>query len=250
MRFEGKVALIFGGAGGIGSATAALFASRGAKVVVADIDTEGATKVARSICETGGAAIAIPADVSQYDAAKAAVAETIRRYDRLDIIFNCAAIVSRRPLLEHESDDFAGVIRVNLEGTFNTLLAGARAMREIDARGCIINTASVAAYMASPLMIGYHASKGAVRSLTQAAAVELAPLGIRVVAVAPGAVDTPLLGEVKTAGLERDLARKQLRRKMIAPEKVAEVVVFLASEEADAINGTVVMVDDGYVSFK
>ena len=117
-------------------------------------------------------------------------------------------------------------------------------------QGCIINAASVAAYVATPMMIGYHASKGGVRSLTQAAAVELAPFGIRVVAIAPGAVDTPLLGDLKVAGLDRDLARKQMRRKMIAPEKVAEVVVFLASSEADAINGTVVMIDDGYVSFK
>jgi NAD(P)-dependent dehydrogenase (short-subunit alcohol dehydrogenase family) len=247
---DGKVAVVFGGAGGIGRATTELFAARGAKVVVADADAEGAAKIAASISGKGGAALAVTADVAQYAATESAVRQAVAHYGTLDIVFNCAAIVTRKQLLEHEPEDFASIIRVNLEGTFNGLLAGARAMRELGKGGCIINTASVAAYMASPMMVAYHASKGGVRSLTQAAAVELAPLGIRVVAVAPGAIDTPLLGDLKEAGLDRDLARKQLRRKMIAPEKVAEVVVFLASDEADAINGTVVLVDDGYVSFK
>jgi NAD(P)-dependent dehydrogenase (short-subunit alcohol dehydrogenase family) len=250
VRFDGKVVVVFGGAGGIGGATAGLFAARGAKIVVADINVASGDKVARSISDSGGEAIAIATDVARYDSVEAAITETLRRHNALDVVVNCAAIVTRRGLLEHEPDDFARVLRVNLEGSFNALLAGARAMRELGKRGCIINTASVAAYMATPMMIGYHASKGGVRSLTQAAALELAPFGIRVIAVAPAAVDTPLLGDVRSAGLERDLARKQLRRKLIAPEKVAEVVAFLASDEADAINGTVVLVDDGYVSFK
>jgi glucose 1-dehydrogenase len=250
VRFEGKVVVVFGGGGGIGGATARGFAAQGASVVVADIDCAAAETVTRSITETGGVAIAVAVDISQAEGAEMAVKEAVARYGRLDVVFNCAAIVTRRPLLEHEPGEFERVIRVNLEGTFNGLIAGARTMRELRIQGCIINASSVAAYLATSGMVGYHASKGGVTALTHAAALELAPLGIRVVAIAPGTVDTPLLREAKAAGLDRDLARRQMRRKMISPERIADVVVFLASPEADAINGTVVLVDDGYVSFK
>jgi NAD(P)-dependent dehydrogenase (short-subunit alcohol dehydrogenase family) len=249
VRFEGKVVVVFGGAGGIGSATARKFAAESAHVVIADIDHAAAAEVARSI-NPGDRASAAAVDVSDYSNVDAVVNQTVARYGRLDVVFNCAAIVVRRPLLEHEPPDFERVMRVNVDGTFNGILAASRAMRELRTRGCIVNTASIAGYMAAPSMIGYQASKGAVRSLTQTAALELAPLGIRVVAVAPGAVDTPLLAGAAAAGLDSDLARRQMRRKMIAPEKVADVVLFLASDEADAINGTTVLVDDGYVSFK
>ncbi len=249
MRFDGRVVVVFGGAGGIGSATAKKFAAEGASVVIADVDHAAAAEVARSM-NLGDRARAAAVDVSDYSSVEAVVKETVARHARLDVVFNCAAIVVRRPLLEHEPRDFEQVMRVNVDGTFNGILAASRAMRELRTRGCIVNTASVAGYMAAPSMIGYQASKGAVRSLTQTAALELAPLGIRVVAVAPGAVDTPLLAGAAAAGLDRDLARRQMRRKMIAPEKVADVVLFLASDDADAINGTVVLVDDGYVSFK
>lgn len=250
MRFEGRVVVVFGGAGGIGRAAAKGFATEGASVVVADVNRAGADDVARSITQTGAIAIGLVADISRYEEAEAAVKEAVSRYGRVDVVFNCAGVVTRRPLLEHEPGEFERVVRVNLDGTFNGILAGARSMRELRIHGCIINAASVAAYVATSGMISYHASKGGVRSLTQAAALELAPLGIRVVAVAPGTVDTPLLEEAKAAGLDRELARRQMRRKMIAPERVADVVLFLASDQADAINGTVVLVDDGYVSFK
>jgi glucose 1-dehydrogenase len=250
VRFDGKVVVVFGGAGGIGSVTARRFAAEGACVLVSDIDGPGAEDVARSIVAGGGAATGLAADVSRYEDVEKTFKEAVGRYARVDVVFNCAAIATRRPLIEHEPGEFERVIRVNLQGTFNGILAGARAMRELRIRGCIVNASSVAAYVATSGMIGYHASKGGVRSLTQAAALELAPLGIRVVAVAPGTVDTALLGEAKAAGLDRDLARRQMRRKMILPERVADVVLFLASVEADAINGTVVMVDDGYTSFK
>lgn len=226
------------------------FAAEGASIVVADVDRPGADDVADTIRQTGALAHGCTADVARYADAESAVKEAVSRYGRVDVVFNCAGVIGRRPLLEHEPDDFKRVVTINLEGTFNGVLAAARAMRELRIAGCIINAASVAAYISTSGMIGYHASKGGVRSLTQAAALELAPLGIRVVAVAPGAVDTPLVKPAKSAGLDRELARRQMRRRMIAPQRVADVVLFLASAEADAINGTTVLVDDGYVSFK
>jgi NAD(P)-dependent dehydrogenase (short-subunit alcohol dehydrogenase family) len=242
--------VVIGGASGIGRAAALRFASTGASVTVVDVDARGAESCAAEIATAGGNAISVAADVSRYDDVAAAVDAARARFGSLDVLFNCAAIAVRRPLLEHEPEDFERVVRVNQLGTFNGILAAARAMRDLRTPGCIINTASVLAYVASSGSIGYHASKGAIRSMTQAAAIELAPLGIRVVAVAPGAVDTQLLEPVRTAGLERELARRHMRRRVILPERVADVVVFLASREADAINGTVVMVDDGYTSFK
>ncbi len=114
----------------------------------------------------------------------------------------------------------------------------------------IINTASVFAFMASPGVIGYHASKGAVKMMTQAAALELAPHGIRVVAVAPGGTDTPIIQGYKDAGLTEMMANQQMRRKLQTPESIAEIVAFLTSDAADAINGSVVMTDDGFAEFK
>jgi NAD(P)-dependent dehydrogenase (short-subunit alcohol dehydrogenase family) len=202
------------------------------------------------IAEGGGNAVALETDVSRYDEVATAVDLARERCGRLDVLFNCAAIAVHRPMLEHEPEDFERVVRVNQLGTFNGMLAAARVMRELRTPGCIISTASVFAYVASSGTIGYHASKGAIRAMTQAAALELAPLGIRVVAVAPGGVDTPLLASARAAGLDRELARRHLRRRLIAPQRVADVVLFLASPEADAINGTIVMVDDGYTAFK
>ena len=242
--------MVIGGASGIGRATATRFASAGAGVTVVDVDARGAETCASEIIAAGGNAISVTADVARYEEVAGALDAARQRFGSLDVAFNCAAIAVHRPLLEHEPEDFERVVRVNQLGTFNGMLAAARVMRDLRTPGCIINTASVLAYVASSGSIGYHASKGAVRSMTHAAAIELAPLGIRVVAVAPGAVDTQLLEPVRTAGLERELARRHMRRRVILPERVADVVVFLASREADAINGTVVMVDDGYTAFK
>ena len=184
--------VVIGGASGIGRAAAQRFASAGAGVTVVDVDARGAETCAAEIVAAGGKAISVAADVSRYDDVAAAVDAACARFGSLDVVFNCAAIAVHRPMLEHEPEDFERVVRVNQLGTFNGMLAAARTMRELRTPGCIINTASVLAYVASSGSIGYHASKGAIRSMTQAAAIELAPLGIRVVAVAPGAVDPPI----------------------------------------------------------
>jgi glucose 1-dehydrogenase len=250
VRFADRVVVITGGAGGIGRATATRFASEGARVVIADLDADAAHAAADAIVREGGTAVSVGADVTRYEEVERVIALATSRYGGLDVLFNNAGAVVHKPLLDHDPDDFDAVVRVNQHGVFNGILAAGRALRDRRTSGCIINMVSVFAYVATSGMIGYHAAKGAVRAMTQAAALELAPLGIRVVGVAPGAVDTTLLEPARLAGLDREIARRHMRRRTIDPARVADVVLFLASPEADAINGTVVLVDDGYVSFK
>jgi glucose 1-dehydrogenase len=250
VRFAGQVVVIMGGAGGIGRVTASKFASEGANVVIADVDADSATRTAEAIVRDGGIAVPAEADVTRYEDVERVITFATSRYGDLNIVFNNAARLVHKPLLDHTLEDFDAVMRVNVHGVFHGILAAARAFRDRRTQGCIINMVSVFAYVATSGMIGYHAAKGAVRSMTQAAALELAPLGVRVVGVAPGAVDTALLEPARLAGFDREIARRHMRRRTIDPARVADVVLFLASPAADAINGTVVIVDDGYVSFK
>jgi NAD(P)-dependent dehydrogenase (short-subunit alcohol dehydrogenase family) len=142
-------------------------------------------------------------------------------------------------------------VKVNQYGVYYGILAAGRKMRDLSVTGgVIVNTASVFSFLASPGVIGYQAAKGAVKMMTQAAALELAPFGIRVIAVAPGSVNTPIIQGYKDAGLEELMAQAQMRRRLQEPEEIANAVALLVTEEAGAINGSVVMTDDGYAEFK
>ena len=247
MRLSDKVAVITGGGSGIGRATAVKFAQGGAKIVVAELDEAHGKQTVDEILALGYEARFIQTDVADFEDVQAAVDFAAGTYGRLDIMFNNAGIGVNKPLLDHEPADYDRVVKVNQYGVFYGILAAGRKMKT---KGVIINTASVFAFMASPGVIGYHASKGAVKMMTQAAALELAPYGIRVVAVAPGGTDTPIIQGYKDAGLAEMMANQQMRRKLQTPESIAEIVAFLASDAADAINGSVVMTDDGFAEFK
>jgi NAD(P)-dependent dehydrogenase (short-subunit alcohol dehydrogenase family) len=250
MMLEGKVAVITGAGSGIGRATALKFTGEGAKVVVAELDEKNGKEVVEEIRSTSGDATFVKTDVSRFEEVKKAVDAAAEEYSSLDVMFNNAGIGLYKPLLEQEPDDYDKVVRVNQYGVFYGILAAGRKMRELCTRGVIINTASVYAFLASPGVIGYHAAKGAVKMMTQAAALELAQYGIRVIAIAPGGVDTPLIQGYKDMGLEDQLANAQMRRKLQESKQIADVVVLLATSQADPINGSVVMTDDGYAEFK
>lgn len=250
MMLEGKVAVITGAGSGIGRATALKFAREGARVVAAELDERGGEEVAREIRELGGQAVFVRTDVSEFPQVEAAVERAVGEYGALDVMFNNAGIGHYAPLLEHDPEHYDRVVRVNQYGVYYGILAAGRKMVALRSPGVIINTASVYAFLASPGVIGYHAAKGAVKIMTQAAALELAPYGIRVVAIAPGGVDTPIIQGYKDMGLGDRLARGQMRRRLLTPEQIAGAVVLLATDEADAINGSVVMADDGYAGFK
>lgn len=250
MELTGSVAVLTGAASGIGRATALKFAARGTKVVVADINEAGGAETVERVRAAGGEADFVLTNVAEFAQVEAAVNAAVERFGRLDVMFNNAGTGVFKPLLDHEPEDYDRVVKVNQYGVYYGILAAGRKMRDLGTPGVIINTASVFGVLASYGVIGYHAAKGAVKMMTQAAALELAPFNIRVVAIAPGGVDTPIIQGYKDAGLDAVLARGQMRGRLLTAEQIADVVVLLASDGADAINGSMVMVDDGYAEFK
>lgn len=252
MRLDGKVALITGGASGIGLATSRKFVREGAKVMIADINPEQAEAAASAIASEGfeGSVAAVRVDVSVYAEVEAAVARAVEVFGKLDVIFNNAGIAGGKPLLEHDpAADYEPIIRVDQDGVYYGILAAGRQFRAQGTGGVIISTSSIYGEQAAELSFTYSAAKAAVISFTRSAAYELAEYGVRAVAITPGRVGTPIINQFSDE-LKTVFAAEQLRNKLTAPEEIADVVAFLASGEANAINGTVVSVDDGYSVFK
>lgn len=245
-----RTVIITGGASGIGRATAMKFATEGAQVVVADFNEEGGNETVKSIRDSGGSAIFIQTDVSKFEQVESLIEQTVEHYGSLHVMFNNAGIGGRKHLLDYDLADYDRVIGVNQNGVFYGMLAAGRKMRDLGIKGVIINTASVFGYLASKGTFSYQASKGAVRMMTQTGALELSRYGIRVVGVAPGGVDTPIIQGYKDAGLEEHMKAQQMRGELIRPEAIADAVYLLSLKEADAVNGSVVMLDDGFASFK
>jgi glucose 1-dehydrogenase len=250
MRLADQVAIVTGGGSGIGRASALKLAQEGARVVIAEFNETSGRETVELIQAAGGTAAFVKTNVAEFAEVEAAVNFAVETYGRLDVMFNNAGIGVNKPLLDHTPEDFDKVVKVNQYGVFYGILAAGRKMSELGSKGVIINTASVYAFMGTPGVIGYHAAKGAVKMMTQSAALELAKYGIRVVAVAPGGVNTPIIQGYKDAGLEEHMKRQHMRRQLMEPEQIANVVAFLAHAESDGINGSVVMVDDGYAEFK
>jgi NAD(P)-dependent dehydrogenase (short-subunit alcohol dehydrogenase family) len=252
MRLTGKVAIITGGASGIGLATVKKFVSEGAKVLVADIDLKRAEAVVAEIEADGfpGAVAAARVDVSVFSEVEALVATAVEVFGKLDIMFNNAGIAGGKPLLDHDPEvDYLPMIRVDQDGVYYGILAAGRQFRDQGTPGVIISTSSVYGEAAAELAFSYSAAKAAVISFTRSAAYELAEYGIRAVAITPGRVSTPIINQFSDE-LRQTFASEQLRNVMTAPEEIANVVAFLASDESNVINGTVVHVDDGYSAFK
>lgn len=252
MRLDGKVAIITGGAGGIGLATVKKFVQEGAKVLIADINLEHAQAAVAEVDAMGfaGATAATSVNVAVFEEVEAMVAEAVRVFGKLDVIFNNAGIAGGRPLLDHDPKvDYEPMIRVDQDGVYYGILAAGRQFRDQGTGGVIINTSSIYGEQAAELAFSYSAAKAAVISFTRSAAYELAEYGVRCVAITPGRVSTPIINQFSEE-LRSLFASELLRNKMTEPEEIANVVAFLASDESNVINGTVVHLDDGYSVFK
>ena len=252
MRLKNKVAVVTGGASGIGRATVLKFVREGAKVMIADLNLAQAEGVVAEVEALGfaGAASAVQTDVSKYSDVEAAVASAVEVYGKLDVIFNNAGIAGGKPLLDHDPEvDYAPMIRIDQDGVYYGILAAGRQFRDQGTGGVIISTSSIYGEQAAELAFTYSAAKAAVISFTRSAAYELAEYGVRAVAITPGRVGTAIINQFSDE-LKALFASEQLRNKMTEPEEIADVVAFLASDESNVIKGTVVHVDDGYSVYK
>ncbi|WP_205855674.1 SDR family NAD(P)-dependent oxidoreductase, partial [Phytoactinopolyspora endophytica] len=185
-----------------------------------------------------------------YAQVEAAVRHAVDTFGKLDVIFNNAGIAGGKPLLDHDpAVDYEPMIAVDQTGVYYGILAAGRQFVRQGTPGVIISTSSIYGEQAAELAFTYSAAKAAVISFTRSAAYELAEHGIRCVAITPGRVGTPIIQQFDH-DLKATFAAEQLRDRLTEPEEIADVVAFLASEEANAINGTVVHVDDGYSAFK
>lgn len=251
-RLAGKIAVVTGGAYGIGRASVERFAREGAKVAIVDFVEEGGREVERLISEVGGEAFFVQADVGTPGDAKRAVEETIARYGGVDVLFNNAGIMPDGTVLTQTDADWDRTMDVNLKAIF--LLARA-AIPSIIARGggSIINTASVQGLRGHQNRLAYVTSKHGVIGITRAMAADYARQGIRVNAICPGTIDTPMLHRVIDEMQDRDAALQSFGELhpmgfIGQPEDVAAAALYLASDESRFVTGIALPVDGGYTS--
>ena len=249
--FRGKVALVTGAGGGIGLATARAFAQAGASVILADTNEALIAQATERLRSAGHEATAIPCDVTDIAQVEAMIASTVSTYGRLDAAFNNAGVNSdAAPLLETSDDEFGRVMNVNLRGVWNCMKAELRQM-VAQGRGAIVNCSSIGGLKGSRGRSAYSASKHAVIGLTRSAALDYAASNIRINAVCPGMVHTPMAVTV-TNNYDPEIVRRMVAQEPIGrfgePEEIAEDVLFLCSPAASFMIGHAMAVDGGILA--
>jgi NAD(P)-dependent dehydrogenase (short-subunit alcohol dehydrogenase family) len=248
LDLTGKVAVVTGGGSGIGEACAKLMARRGAKVVVADIDAEPAEAVAKTIASDGGEAVAVRVDVADAASVEAMIASAVERFGGLDIGVNNAGIGGpMAPTGEYPLDGWRAVMSVNLDGVFYCTREEIRAMRERGG-GSIVNMASILGSVGFANSVAYVSAKHGVLGLTKNAALEHATDGIRVNAVGPGFIRTPLVESALDADALAFIESLHALGRLGTSEEVAELVGWLASDAASFVTGSYYPVDGGYLA--
>lgn len=252
MRLEGKIAAVTGAASGIGKGIALDLAREGAAVAIGDIDEAAASEAATAIAEeTGSRTFSMPCDVTSRSAIDAFIGETAARFGGVDIVVANAGVGLMQSSLETTEDDWDRTMDVNARGVFFTDQSAARQMIAQGRGGVIVNLASIASFSPSATALVYCASKAAVMHLTKCFALELAPHNIRIVAVAPGLVETPIWEKALHApgvleeGLRQRFAESIPLQRMARPEDIANMVTFLCSEAGSYTTGHVYVVDGG-----
>jgi NAD(P)-dependent dehydrogenase (short-subunit alcohol dehydrogenase family) len=242
-RFEGRVALITGGASGIGKATAQRIAAEGGAVVIADVQDEAGAAAVAEIEGAGGAAAFVHLDVTDEHGWADAVAETLDRFGGLDVLVNNAGIGDTEPLEVTTVDTWDKVVAVTQTSVFLGMKAAADALKR-SGHGAVVNVSSMYGIVGSGVSPAYHAAKGAVRLLTKTTALGWAPEGVRVNSVHPGYIDTPILGDTDRDALVGATPMGRLGQ----PEEMAAAIAFLASDDASFVTGAELVADGGYTA--
>jgi NAD(P)-dependent dehydrogenase (short-subunit alcohol dehydrogenase family) len=251
-RLQGRVALISGGATGVGGAASKLFAAEGAKVAVIDINAEASAATVAAILAAGGEAMHVTADVSQATPVQQAVAAVAQRWGTIDVLFNHAGSIVVKPFLETTEADWDRLMDVNVKSMYLVTREVLPHMLK-QGRGAIVCTSSISAVAGTPMEVLYDTTKGACHMFARAIAVEYRDRGIRCNAVCPGFIRTPHgLREVdalQKLGVDvSDAALAVAQGRICEPEEVAAAALFLASDEASFINGTHLFVDNGFTA--
>lgn len=246
-RLDDKVAIITGAAGGQGRVAVDLFTSEGATVVACDIAEDRGGEIAAAAGKNSGTYV--KADVTKEEDVKRLVESTKRDYGRIDVLYNNHGIMVGKPILETTMDDFDHVVNGNLRSVFMLSLYVAREMAEAG-RGSIIDVSSVGGIVGFPDMAAYGASKGGVAQLARSMATDLAPYNVRVNALCPGVIDTPMPRRYSEGAEDQEAVFKameemHLLKRLGKPEEVVWAALFLASDEASFMTGTVIPVDGG-----
>jgi NAD(P)-dependent dehydrogenase (short-subunit alcohol dehydrogenase family) len=250
-ELQGKVALVTGAASGIGRATAELFARMGARVVASDADPERGPETVAALVNEGHEARFVAADVTDGAAVNGLVAATVDAYGRLDCAANCAGIGGGHGLThQYPEEEWDRIVSTDLRGTWLSMRAEIEAMVSHGGGGAIVNTSSTLGLRGSPMASAYSASKHGVLGLTRTAAIEYASAGIRVNAVCPGAIDTPMMDETfeRFPGFRESLLGFVPMGRMGRPDEVAAAIAWLSSDAASFITGEALAVEGGLLS--
>jgi NAD(P)-dependent dehydrogenase (short-subunit alcohol dehydrogenase family) len=249
MRFKDQGVFVTGGGSGIGGQVVRAFAAEGAHVAVTDVDLKAAERAVEEIRKAGGSAHAFGLDVTNAKAVDEALQAATKRLGRLDVLVNSAGVREIKPVLELPLEEWNRVVNINLTGTFICSQAFARQLVASGKPGAIVNLASTLGVVAAPNRAAYTASKHAVVGLTKEMAMELGDKGVRVNAVGPGVIRTPLteryFQDAEYAQRIRDL---HVLGRWGEPEEIAKAILFLASSDASFITGTTLLIDGGWTA--
>ena len=247
----GRAAVVSGGSSGMGATVCARLAQAGAAVVVGGRNAQRTEAVVDAITTSGGAAVGLLGDVGHPATASRAMVASVDAFGSVDIVVNAAGVIHRADAVGTSDDDWRRVMSANVDGAFYFSRAAVTAMR--GRGGAIVNISSTCGLVGSAAMAAYCAAKGAVTNLTRAMALDHAAQGIRINAVCPGAVDTPMLRSGRPPGTDIDAVLEQNRAnipegRIAAPEEVADLVVYLCTDRARHINGANIAIDGGYTA--